>query len=158
MFPSLFRPVAILTIIQNSSVTLWFPSSAYRVSDRLLSETGNLKLSCLYWQFVSCFPLCHTECLADSSIKQKLWRTFPSSLTSSPVTFLWVLHVDIFWHSNKQFRQEHFLAQMASLATLKINSIRTFFSAYHSLEVIGASRRRHLTVDKKNKIKVHKIF
>ena len=133
-------------IIQSSSVVLRYLSSAYRlrVASRFLSEAGNLKLS---HYIVVCLHFTVSWRMSG----RLSWNRNPEGmfylvLANSVVTFLWVLHIQFIQQIVKQFRQEQFLAQMTVLATLKANSISSFFGAYYSFEVIGAARSTYVSL------------
>ena len=129
-------------------------SSVYRpiVSGRLFHEVGNLK---------DCFAYNGSLSVTFFCVLQNVWQTiswsrnpkglFHSLLASSAVIFLWVLQIQFIKYIIKQSKKEQILAQMTNLATMTVNSIRSFFHAYHlwSKLVPAEAQVSHVKVNSK---------
>ena len=106
-----------------------------RISDRLFCEAGILK---------DCHAMfCQSSAAAFLCVLQNVWQTFLWNRRFHGLTCLILAKLQSFfplytdftvWTAyGQQLGQVQFLAQMASLATLKANSMWSFFDAYHLL-------------------------
>ena len=110
---------------------------------------------CLCWQFVSHFLLYPEESLADSFMKQKPWKTVSSYLGKFSSHFSMGPACPVHTAYHQAVKVEQFLAQMASIVTLKANSITSFLMLINLSEVIGASRSRYVSLSKRSKFLQH---